>query len=121
MGCRQRGGLELKICPRVHFKCVLIDGAWLYLSSANLTGAGLGAKHTDGRNFELGFVTEDFDTIDRVTALYESIWSGIECNKCRLYRQCPDPIGAGPAKLRAKKRTIALGRSRRMPRRMDGA
>src|SRR6266849_9596941 len=23
-----RGGLELKICPRVHFKAVLVDGAW---------------------------------------------------------------------------------------------
>src|SRR5688572_30507137 len=54
------GGLVLKICPRVHFKCVLVDGAWLYLGSANLTGAGLGAKHEHKRNFELGFVTEDF-------------------------------------------------------------
>ena len=39
-----RGGLQLKICPRVHFKTVLVDGAWIYLGSANLTGAGLGAK-----------------------------------------------------------------------------
>src|SRR5437867_3789949 len=59
------GGLALKICPRVHFKAVLVDGAWLYLGSANLTGAGLGAKDEHRRNFELGFVTEDFDTIDR--------------------------------------------------------
>ena len=88
-----RGGLQLKICPRVHFKCVRVDGAWLYLGSANLTGAGLGAKHADGRNFELGFVTEDFDTIDRVTALYESVWSGAECGRCRLRSVCPDPIG----------------------------
>src|SRR5258707_13417674 len=27
------GGLELKICPRVHFKAVLVDCAWLYLRS----------------------------------------------------------------------------------------
>ncbi len=39
-----RGGMTLKLCPRVHFKAVLVDGAWLYLGSANLTGAGLGAK-----------------------------------------------------------------------------
>src|SRR5947209_345968 len=58
-----RGGLELKICPRVHFKAVLVDGGWLYLGSANLTGAGLGAKGDDRRNFELGFATEDFDII----------------------------------------------------------
>ena len=31
-----RGGLELKVCPRVHFKTVLVDGAWAYLGSANL-------------------------------------------------------------------------------------
>jgi phosphatidylserine/phosphatidylglycerophosphate/cardiolipin synthase-like enzyme len=55
-----KGGLELKVCPRVHFKTVVVDGAWAYLGSANLTGAGLGAKGSDTRNFELGFVTEDF-------------------------------------------------------------
>jgi phosphatidylserine/phosphatidylglycerophosphate/cardiolipin synthase-like enzyme len=87
------GGLELKICPRVHFKAVLVDGAWLYLGSANLTGAGLGAKDEHRRNFELGFVTEDFDTIDRTTALFESIWSGAECGPCKLRDVCPDPIG----------------------------
>ncbi len=113
------GGMTLKICPRVHFKAVLIDGAWLYLGSANLTGAGLGAKHADARNFELGFVTEDFDTIDRVTALFGSVWGGAECRACRRYELCPDPIGPGPQK---KKRTrgaengITLGRSRRFRR-----
>ncbi|MBN1961471.1 MAG: hypothetical protein JW841_11035 [Deltaproteobacteria bacterium] len=45
-----RGGLELKVCPRVHFKCVLIDGGFVYLGSANLTGAGLGAKSEQRRN-----------------------------------------------------------------------
>src|SRR6059058_1951942 len=86
------GGLDLKVCPRVHFKAVVVDGAWAYLGSANLTGAGLGAKGEDTRNFELGFVTEDFDVIDRVTALYEAVWSGAECRGCRLRQLCPDPI-----------------------------
>ncbi len=114
-----RGGLQLKICPRVHFKCVLVDGAWIYLGSANLTGAGLGAKHAHKRNFEVGFVTEDFDTIDRVTALFESVWSCNECGACRVRDLCPDPIG--PALRAPKKRTarrkdkgIVLGRSRRL-------
>src|SRR5216684_513447 len=92
-GALVRGGLELKICPRVHFKAVLIDGAWLYLGSANLTGAGLGAKGDGRRNFELGFCTEDFDTVDRVSALFEAVWSGAECAACKLRRVCPDPIG----------------------------
>ena len=87
------GGLRLKICPRVHFKAVIIDGAWIYLGSANLTGAGLGAKQDDKRNFELGFVTEDFEVIDRATALFQSVWSGAECGTCKLREVCPDPIG----------------------------
>ncbi len=112
--------LTLKICPRVHFKAVLIDGAWLYLGSANLTGAGLGAKHADQRNFELGFVTEDFDTIDQVSNLFEAVWSGATCRTCRLHAQCPDPIGPGPAKRRPRRgqsgRGVVLGRSRRLRR-----
>jgi len=106
-----RGGLELKICPRVHFKAVVVDGAWAYLGSANLTGAGLGAKGPHRRNFELGFVTEDFDVIDQVTALYESIWSGAECGSCQLRDVCPDPLGP-PAPRRSN---VRFGRSRRMP------
>ena len=64
------GGLSLKICPRVHFKAVVIDGAWVYAGSANLTGAGLGAKGEGRRNFEVGFCTEDFEIVDRVQALF---------------------------------------------------
>lgn len=115
-----RTEMTLKICPRVHFKCVRVDGAWLYLGSANLTGAGLGAKHADNRNFEVGFVTEDFDALDRVTALYEQVWSGVSCRTCRLHGICPDPIGPGPAKARSRKKRggsdVVLGRSRRLRR-----
>src|SRR3954469_21280449 len=55
------GGLSLKMCPRVHFKAVVIDGAWVYVGSANFTGAGLGARGDGKRNFELGLCTEDFE------------------------------------------------------------
>lgn len=114
------GGMGLKICPRVHFKAVLVDGAWLYLGSANLTGAGLGAKSPNGRNFELGFVTEDFDTIDRTSALFDAVWSGAECRTCRLHGVCPDPIGPGPQKKRkargAGRSGVVLGRSKRFGR-----
>lgn len=97
------GGLHLKICPRVHFKAVIIDGAWIYLGSANLTGAGLGAKQETKRNFELGFVTEDFDVIDRATALFQSVWSGAECGTCKLRDVCPDPIGPELTKPRLRR------------------
>ena len=89
-----------------------MDGAWLYLGSANLTGAGLGAKHADRRNFEVGFVTEDFDTIDRIQALFQAVWTGAECGACRVRDICPDPIG--PALRRP--RGLRLGRSRRLRR-----
>ncbi|MSP60176.1 MAG: phospholipase [Myxococcales bacterium] len=106
------GGLALKICPRVHFKAVIVDGAWIYLGSANLTGAGLGAKGDDRRNFELGLCTEDFAIIDRVSALYEAVWSGAECGPCKVRDFCPDPIGPPdpPPSL------VKLGRARRIGR-----
>ncbi|WXH28978.1 hypothetical protein WA016_02925 [Myxococcus stipitatus] len=113
------GGLELKVCPRVHFKAVVVDGAWAYLGSANLTGAGLGAKGDAVRNFELGFVTEDFDVIDRVTALYEAVWSGAECRACKLRAVCPDPIVPPPTKkggMRKSRGASRLGKARRLKR-----
>ena len=70
------GGLELRQCPRVHLKTVLVDGRLCYLGSANWTGAGLGAKGEDRRNFELGVLTDDCDVIDHVQGLYEHIWRG---------------------------------------------
>ena len=51
--------LLLRRCPRLHLKVVIVDGALLYLGSANWTGAGLGARGTGRRNFELGLVTDD--------------------------------------------------------------
>lgn len=109
-----QGGLDLKICPRVHFKAVLVDKAWAYLGSANLTGAGLGAKADARRNFELGFCTEDFDVLDRTAALFEAVWSGAECGPCKVRDLCPDPIGE--ATQRPKRSLVRLGHSRRFGR-----
>lgn len=111
-----RGGLQLKVCPRVHFKCVLVDGAWAYLGSANLTGAGLGAKHPDARNFELGLLTEDYDVLDRLRALFQAVWSGAECGSCRLRAVCPDPIGDLVPRPFPSTRRPRLGRARRLSR-----
>src|SRR5215831_17537344 len=94
-----RGGLALRACPRVHFKAVIVDGAFLYLGSANWTGAGLGAKGTGRRNFELGFVTGDDGLLDRVQELYERVWRGAECAGCKLREVCPAPLDGKPAVL----------------------
>ena len=86
------GALALRRCPRVHLKAVIVDGAVLYLGSANWTGAGLGAKGSGRRNFELGFVTDDAPLLDQIQALYERIWTGGECAGCRLREDCPGPL-----------------------------
>lgn len=88
-----KGGLQMKQCPRVHLKTVIVDGSWLYLGSANLTGAGLGAKGEHKRNFEFGFVSEDFALLDEVQTLFESLWTGLPCQSCVLREICPDPGG----------------------------
>jgi phosphatidylserine/phosphatidylglycerophosphate/cardiolipin synthase-like enzyme len=86
------GGLEMRLCPRVHFKAVIVDGAMLYLGSANWTGAGLGAKGTGRRNFELGVVTGDDVLLDEVQALFDGVWRGAGCRGCRLRAICPSPL-----------------------------
>ena len=86
------GGLAVRRCPRVHMKVVVVDGALLYLGSANWTGAGLGAKGSGRRNFELGIATDDAGMLDQVQGLYEQIWSGGECGGCKLRDVCPGPL-----------------------------
>jgi len=86
------GGLELRMCPRVHLKTVIVDGELLYLGSANWTGAGLGAKGGDRRNFELGIVTRDEVMLDEVQALYEHLWRGRPCARCDLRDRCEAPL-----------------------------
>jgi len=86
------GGLELRLCPRVHLKVVVVDGELLYLGSANWTGAGLGVKRPDRRNFELGMVTGDSLLLDQVQAIYERIWSGGECRGCGRRDTCEAPL-----------------------------
>ena len=91
-GGRGAGSFEMRLCPRVHFKAVIIDGARVYLGSANWTGAGLGAKGEGRRNFELGFVSDDDLLLDEVQDLYDRIWQGARCGGCRLRQVCPDPL-----------------------------
>jgi phosphatidylserine/phosphatidylglycerophosphate/cardiolipin synthase-like enzyme len=87
-----QGGLALRLCPRVHLKCVIVDGRVLYLGSANWTGAGLGAKSERNRNFELGLVTEDETMLDEVQALYEHLWNGGDCQRCGRRELCESPL-----------------------------
>jgi phosphatidylserine/phosphatidylglycerophosphate/cardiolipin synthase-like enzyme len=93
-----RGGFELRLCPRVHFKAVIVDGTMIYLGSANWTGAGLGAKGEGRRNFEMGLRSSDDLLLDEVQAYYDRIWRGNACASCKLHAVCPKPLDAQVAK-----------------------
>lgn len=95
---------QMRHCPRVHLKLIAVDGAYLYLGSANFTGAGLGAKGEGRRNFELGIVTDDEWLLDSTQARFERIWRGRECGNCRLRAECPAPLDVLNAAPRAAAR-----------------
>jgi phosphatidylserine/phosphatidylglycerophosphate/cardiolipin synthase-like enzyme len=84
----------LRQCPRVHLKIIAVDGTDLYLGSANLTGAGMGAKGAGRRNFEIGVSTTDHVLIDAAQRRFDAIWNGRECGACRVRATCPRPLDA---------------------------
>jgi hypothetical protein len=85
-------GLRMRRCPRVHAKALIADGKLMYLGSANLTGAGLGAKSAHRRNFEAGIWTDDLALIDPVADMLETIWNGKQCPACGRKKYCPVPL-----------------------------
>jgi phosphatidylserine/phosphatidylglycerophosphate/cardiolipin synthase-like enzyme len=85
-------GFERILCPRMHMKCVIADGRKAYVGSANLTGAGMGAKSPHRRNFEAGVVTEDRETIGELMMFLDALYLGDHCVKCQRREVCPDPI-----------------------------
>lgn len=86
------GGVELQICPRSHWKMVIVDGELGYTGSANFTGAGIGAKGAGRRNFELGAVGRDPAFVAMLQREFDTFWMGEHCDSCRLREICPDPI-----------------------------
>ncbi|MBR5549492.1 MAG: phospholipase D family protein [Kiritimatiellae bacterium] len=66
--------MERMLCPRVHFKCIIVDGVKAYFGSANLTGAGMGAKSERKRNFENGVLTDDPALVNTLVEQFDSVW-----------------------------------------------
>ncbi len=83
-------GLERMLCPRVHFKSVIVDGKKAYSGSANLTGAGMGAKSEKRRNFESGILTDDPVMVEGIMNQYDRVWIGDHCEPCERRAYCPD-------------------------------
>lgn len=84
--------LTIRRCPRLHAKAVIVDCQRMYLGSANLTGAGLGAKGEGKRNFEMGIWTTSAGLIDGVLEQFNAIWEGRRCKGCRRKEICPVPL-----------------------------
>jgi phosphatidylserine/phosphatidylglycerophosphate/cardiolipin synthase-like enzyme len=85
-------GLERVLCPRVHFKIIVYDCRVAYIGSANLTGAGIGMKGDDKRNFEAGILTDDPMVVKDVMNQFDEVWMGKHCKKCKRRDFCADPI-----------------------------
>lgn len=90
--CGLPPGMAMRRCSRVHAKAIIVDGRTMYLGSANLTGAGLGAKSPRRRNFEAGIWTDDLALIDPVLDMLDGIWTGRQCSDCGRKDVCPEPL-----------------------------
>ncbi len=85
-------GMERLLCPRVHFKIVIIDGTFAYTGSANLTGAGMGSKSENTRNFENGFITDNESLVGQILNQFDSVWMGKHCKKCGRKEFCTEHL-----------------------------
>ena len=86
------GGMERRLCPRVHMKIIVMDSESVYIGSANLTGAGMGMKSSANRNFEAGILTDEPGFIDSAMSHFDAIWEGTHCKTCGRKDFCHDKI-----------------------------
>lgn len=83
---------ERLLCPRLHMKGFVIDGEQAFVTSANLTGAGMGSKAEHRRNFEAGVLTDDPEIVGPLMAFVDELYLGRYCQGCGRRDVCPDPI-----------------------------
>ena len=84
--------MERVLCPRVHFKLLIFDLKQVYIGSANLTGAALGKKGKDNRNFEAGVFTSVDGLVKEAVEQYDFLWMGVPCKSCKRKKYCLDRI-----------------------------
>jgi phosphatidylserine/phosphatidylglycerophosphate/cardiolipin synthase-like enzyme len=84
--------VEFLHCIRMHSKVFIVDGEYALVGSANLTGAGIGAKSANKRNFEIGFVFEGREESEMFLEYFDYIWMGGHCKQCGQKHICPAPI-----------------------------
>jgi len=84
--------MERMLCPRVHFKMLVFDFKEVYMGSANLTGASIGMKGEDKRNFEAGVLPDAPTIVEQAMNQFDDVWIGKFCKKCKRREFCHDPI-----------------------------
>lgn len=85
-------GLERVLCPRVHFKMLIFDCEEANIGSANLTGAGMGMKSENRRNFEAGILTDNPKIVEAAMEEFDKVWRGEMYKKCQRKTFCLDKI-----------------------------
>ena len=71
---------------------LVFDGSAVYFGSANLTGAGIGMKGANTRNFEAGILTDESELVRQAMQQFDEVWMGLHCAKCLRRKYCGDPI-----------------------------
>jgi len=95
---------------------LVFDSKEVYVGSANLTGAGIGMKTDNKRNFEAGILTDETEIVEQAmngrsserhpslledarvvtdedeVNQFDEVWMGKHCKTCKRRDFCPDPI-----------------------------
>jgi len=69
---------------------VVVDGKFAYSGSANLTGAGMGAKGENKRNFESGVISSDAEFVKAISHEIDQLWIGAYCKNCLRKAFCSE-------------------------------
>lgn len=57
-----------------------------------MTGAGLGMKSANRRNFESGIVSDNNSLVTQVMKQFDLVWMGSHCKNCGRKKYCANPI-----------------------------
>lgn len=68
------------------------DMETVHIGSANLTGAGIGMKSAQKRNFEAGILANEPSLVDAAINQFDEVWRGRYCEKCGRKNYCNDQI-----------------------------
>lgn len=71
---------------------LILDLETAYIGSANLTGAGIGMKSGNRRNFECSILTNETELVNSAMEQFDKVWMGSFCKTCGRKQYCSDRI-----------------------------